>query len=256
MRTSMPSIQGPVCALQVCDCVAELASGILDEQTGKGWDQLLPFMFQCVQSGELAERDGASFGRWELRVRMAQVDTTRVCFMRHLVRGAAVEQRGEHGARSKAGRALPRGAVQRGSWPCSERGCRSRGAPARAGPSCAETDAPCCTLRPLCLLRLLQARSGWWRARCCCLRSWRCTSWACCSSEWDNTMFLGLGKESLAESLAEPPALITGLPPAGNRPTRQRHCSRFPGGPTFIFQSSMAQHVQLPARPWFARPRV
>lgn len=37
---------------KVCDTVAELASGTLDEATGKGWDQLLPFMFQCVQSGE------------------------------------------------------------------------------------------------------------------------------------------------------------------------------------------------------------
>ncbi len=32
--------------------MAELASGVLDEKTGKGWDQLLPFMFQCVQTGE------------------------------------------------------------------------------------------------------------------------------------------------------------------------------------------------------------
>ncbi len=35
---------------KVCDCVSELAIGILEEQ---GWPELLPFMFQCVQSGEL-----------------------------------------------------------------------------------------------------------------------------------------------------------------------------------------------------------
>lgn len=34
---------------KVCDGVSELAAGILEEQ---GWQQLLPFMFQCIQSNE------------------------------------------------------------------------------------------------------------------------------------------------------------------------------------------------------------
>jgi len=34
---------------QVCDTVAELAAGILE---GGDWPELLPFMFQCVQSGQ------------------------------------------------------------------------------------------------------------------------------------------------------------------------------------------------------------
>ena len=34
--------------LQVCDCVSELAAGIIEDQ---GWPELLPFIFQCVQSG-------------------------------------------------------------------------------------------------------------------------------------------------------------------------------------------------------------
>lgn len=38
----------PCPALQVCDCVSELAAGIIEDQ---GWPELLPFIFQCVQSG-------------------------------------------------------------------------------------------------------------------------------------------------------------------------------------------------------------
>ncbi|KAI7835878.1 hypothetical protein COHA_010225 [Chlorella ohadii] len=34
---------------KVCDCVSELAAGIIEDQ---GWPELLPFIFQCVQSGE------------------------------------------------------------------------------------------------------------------------------------------------------------------------------------------------------------
>lgn len=34
---------------QVCDTVSELAAGILE---GGDWPELLPFMFQCVQSGQ------------------------------------------------------------------------------------------------------------------------------------------------------------------------------------------------------------
>ena len=34
---------------QVCDTVSELAAGITEEG---GWPELLPFMFQCVQSGQ------------------------------------------------------------------------------------------------------------------------------------------------------------------------------------------------------------
>ncbi|PSC74524.1 ARM repeat-containing [Micractinium conductrix] len=34
---------------KVCDCVSELAAGIIEDQ---GWPELLPFMFQCVQSGQ------------------------------------------------------------------------------------------------------------------------------------------------------------------------------------------------------------
>lgn len=44
----------PECAhlpalLQVCDCVAELGAGIIEDN---GWPDLLPFIFQCVQSGQ------------------------------------------------------------------------------------------------------------------------------------------------------------------------------------------------------------
>lgn len=34
---------------KVCDCTAELGAGIIEEN---GWPELLPFMMQCVQSGE------------------------------------------------------------------------------------------------------------------------------------------------------------------------------------------------------------
>lgn len=34
---------------KVCDCVSELAAGIIEDQ---GWPELLPFIFQCVQSGQ------------------------------------------------------------------------------------------------------------------------------------------------------------------------------------------------------------
>ena len=34
---------------KVCDCTAELGAGIIEEN---GWPELLPFMLQCVQSGE------------------------------------------------------------------------------------------------------------------------------------------------------------------------------------------------------------
>jgi len=34
---------------QVCDCVAELGAGVIEEN---GWPELLPFIFQCVQSGQ------------------------------------------------------------------------------------------------------------------------------------------------------------------------------------------------------------
>lgn len=33
---------------QVCDLVSELAAGLLEKP---GWPELLPFMFQCIQSG-------------------------------------------------------------------------------------------------------------------------------------------------------------------------------------------------------------
>ncbi|KAL6776649.1 IPB2 [Auxenochlorella protothecoides x Auxenochlorella symbiontica] len=36
-------------ANKVCDLVSELAAGVLEES---GWPELLPFMFQCIQSGE------------------------------------------------------------------------------------------------------------------------------------------------------------------------------------------------------------
>lgn len=34
---------------KLCDCVADLGSGIVEEN---GWPELLPFMFQCLQSGD------------------------------------------------------------------------------------------------------------------------------------------------------------------------------------------------------------
>ena len=34
---------------KVCDCVAELGAGVLEDA---GWNELLPFMLQCVQSGD------------------------------------------------------------------------------------------------------------------------------------------------------------------------------------------------------------
>lgn len=41
---------------QVCDTVAELASGTYEEL---GWPELLPFMFQCVQSNDTRLQESA-----------------------------------------------------------------------------------------------------------------------------------------------------------------------------------------------------
>jgi hypothetical protein len=51
----------PAC-LQVCDCVSELAAGIIEDQ---GWPELLPFIFQCVQSGEWVSEAGSRGGQRE-----------------------------------------------------------------------------------------------------------------------------------------------------------------------------------------------
>ena len=48
LRTSAPL---PWPLPQACDCIGELAAGIIEDQ---GWPELLPFMFQCMQSGARA----------------------------------------------------------------------------------------------------------------------------------------------------------------------------------------------------------
>ena len=46
----------PTCAAQVCDTIAELASGTYEEL---GWPELLPFIFQCVQSNDARLQESA-----------------------------------------------------------------------------------------------------------------------------------------------------------------------------------------------------
>ena len=48
LTTSPPHLPGRS-PPQVCDCVSELAAGIIERGE---WPELLPFMFQCVQSGQ------------------------------------------------------------------------------------------------------------------------------------------------------------------------------------------------------------
>ena len=43
-------------AVQVCDTIAELASGTYEEL---GWPELLPFIFQCVQSNDARLQESA-----------------------------------------------------------------------------------------------------------------------------------------------------------------------------------------------------
>lgn len=45
---------GDVWSMQVCDTVAELGAELANEEApgATQWPELLPFMFQCVQSGQ------------------------------------------------------------------------------------------------------------------------------------------------------------------------------------------------------------
>ncbi len=48
--------ESPTCAAQVCDTIAELASGTYEDL---GWPELLPFIFQCVQSNDARLQESA-----------------------------------------------------------------------------------------------------------------------------------------------------------------------------------------------------
>lgn len=56
LRAGCVSSYNEVHLMQVCDTIAELASGTYEEL---GWPELLPFIFQCVQSNDARLQESA-----------------------------------------------------------------------------------------------------------------------------------------------------------------------------------------------------